>query len=108
MKQAFPSIPQEVKDRLEKKGFRPYKAEPVPDFLNPHSGLCIFLCWFILKCLDWLTNAAIVAVSLVGRKNAIKHDSIRFFWSSCIVSVPAFALITNVKLDSQDDVGEHR
>ena len=44
MKQAFPSIPQEVKDRLEKKGFRPYKAEPVPDFLNPHSGLCIFLC----------------------------------------------------------------
>jgi len=96
MKQAFPSIPAEVKERLEKKGFRPYKAEPIPDFLNPHAGTY------------WLTNAAIVAACLVGRRNAVKHDSIRFFWSSCIVAIPAFALITNVKLDSQDDVGEHR
>ena len=40
MQQAFPSIPQEVKDRLHQKGFRPYKAEPLPDFLNPHSAVC--------------------------------------------------------------------
>jgi len=55
-----------------------------------------------------MTNAAIVAASLIGRKYAVKQDSIRFFWSSCIVSIPAFALITNIKLDSQEDVGEHR
>lgn len=108
MKQAFPSIPQEVKDRLEKKGFRPYKAEPIPDFLNPHSGLCILSLSIYFEWLDWMTNAAIVAASLIGRKYAVKQDSIRFFWSSCIVSIPAFALITNIKLDSQEDVGEHR
>ena len=40
MQQAFPSVPQEVKDRLHQKGFRPYKAEPLPAFLNPHSATC--------------------------------------------------------------------
>lgn len=48
MKQAYPSIPAEVKERLERKGFRPYKAEPLPDFLNPHSRTCIRLHFLIL------------------------------------------------------------
>ncbi len=41
MIQAFPSIPQDVKDRLEKNGFKPYRSKPLIAYLNPHSDLCI-------------------------------------------------------------------
>lgn len=41
MQQAYPSVPQEVKDRLHSKGFKPFKYDPLPDWLNPHSATCI-------------------------------------------------------------------
>jgi len=64
--------------------------------LNPHSHAY------------WATNAVIAAVALVGRRRALQQDSIRLFWSSCVVGIPLFALISTVKLDTMDDVGDHR
>ena len=57
---------------------------------------------------DWGTNALILAAGLVGRSYAAKQRSIRLVWSSCVVGVPLFALISTIKLDGLDDVGEHR
>ena len=40
MQQALPSIPLEVKQRLEAKGFKKFKPSPLKDYLNPHKSSC--------------------------------------------------------------------
>ena len=57
---------------------------------------------------DWATNALIVAAGLVGRSYAAKQNSVRLLWSSCVVGVPLFGLISTIKIDGLDDIGEHR
>lgn len=40
MKQAFPSLSPELKQRLEASGFKPIKTPPLNDWYNPNSSQC--------------------------------------------------------------------
>ncbi len=40
MKQAFPSISPETKAKLQERGFKPLKTDPLPDWQNPYSNSC--------------------------------------------------------------------
>jgi hypothetical protein len=56
MDQAYPDIAPEIKERMHEQGLKPYKMKPIPDFFNPHKGLCICveLCRLENKLLiDW-------------------------------------------------------
>ena len=50
-----------------------------------------------------LTGAA-----LLGRYNAGKNQSIRYFWSTVIVAIPLFAIGAKVKLEGGFSYGGHR
>lgn len=40
MEAAFTAIPDEVKSRLEKDGFKPFKYPALPSWMNPQRGTC--------------------------------------------------------------------
>jgi len=47
MKQAFPSISEATKARLEAKGFTPIRALPLEPWQNPHSDSCMIFSFLI-------------------------------------------------------------
>ena len=62
------------------------------------------------KCLDWYANAVIFLAALKGRHSASAGTprSPRILYSITLVSIPFFALISTIKLDSLDGATGHR
>ena len=71
----------------------------------PGFYLTIFY-WFFYT--DWLVNGLFLAGAIFGRFRARKVGSPTLVWSTVIVSIPYFVLISKGKLDTQDDLLGHR
>lgn len=58
--------------------------------------------------IDWITNGMLTALALTGRHYAGKNQSLRYLWSTVIVTIPLFAIGAKVKLEGVFSYGGHR
>lgn len=64
--------------------------------------------YFNVNFIDWVHNALLFTMAVLGRRHAGVVGAPRMLWSACIVGIPFYALLSRSKLDSLDEVGGAR